>query len=374
MYNVPPCKHGTWRLGPARDTTRFAEAARFREGLYSLHGSAHAWMVPNGAWGETNLGLIIGDGSSVLIDTCWDPALMQEVNNHIAPAIANAPIELVINTHADGDHCWGNQLFHDKQIIGSDACIAQMKHYHPHSLSALKQAGKLLRHIPFAGIDCFGHYMSEMFAPYDFSKVRITLPTHGFQEKKLLRIGGTELVLFNVGPGHTDGDSLVYIPREQVVYAGDILFADCTPVMWSGPVTNLIRALETLRHLDANVIVPGHGRLATNHDVTAAIHYWQFAQDHLYRCYQQSMTPFDAARSILHSPQFLSSPFAHWDSPERLLTNAYALYCEWGARLPQLPEKLNVMNILRQQAMLAFSLPSATPKIMRHPLRWAQTH
>jgi hypothetical protein len=77
------------------------------------------------------------------------------------------------------------------------------------------------------------------------------------------------------------------------------------------------------------------------------------------------MTPYEAARDIVLSAAFKNTPFASWDSPERLVTNAYTLYRQWGASLPSLPGKLGVLNLMRQQANLAFQLPDATPKIMR---------
>src|SRR5690606_26475571 len=137
--------------------------------LYQLSANAYAWMVPNGAWGETNLGLIDCHGQSVLIDTGWDLHCAREMLTGAQPIVAKSPIERVINTHADGDHCWGNQLFADKEIIATDACVAEFHHHSPHSLRALQYAASLLRHVPLKAVDKFGHYMGGMLAPYDFT-------------------------------------------------------------------------------------------------------------------------------------------------------------------------------------------------------------
>jgi cyclase len=78
-----PMDNGTWLLGPPRNHTRFGEVARFREGLYRLTEGTYAWMVPNGSWGETNLGLIDCGSTSVLIDTCWGNQLFKHLPIHV---------------------------------------------------------------------------------------------------------------------------------------------------------------------------------------------------------------------------------------------------------------------------------------------------
>lgn len=357
-------KHAEWLGGPPRQRTRFGEPIRFKEGLYRLSPRAHAWMVPNGSWGETNIGLIDCGGQSVLVDTCWDVRFTQEALDFAADILTRSPIEFVINTHADGDHCWGNQLFKDKPIIATHACMHQMHHQHPRQLQALKLGGRLMRHVPLAGIDKFGHYMQQMFKPYGFGQVVITDPTEGFSVQKTLTVRGLDLVIIEVGPGHTDGDCIVHVPDQRVAYAGDIVFVGVTPVAWSGPVDNIVAGLRRLLSLKTDVIVPGHGPLATPHDVQRLIDYWDVVQEGLQGRFRQGMSAFEAARDLLLSPAFAQQGFLQWDSPERLLTSACTQYRQWGARSGWLPGKLGVMDQLRQQAILAFELPMATPGLM----------
>ena len=59
----------------------------------------------------------------------------------------------------------------------------------------------------------------------------------------MLRIEGVEVVLAEVGPGHTDGDVIVYVPARRVAFCGDVVFVGSTPVMWAGPVQGLVAAL-----------------------------------------------------------------------------------------------------------------------------------
>ncbi len=361
----PAMRRAEWLSGPAFQTlSRFGEPALYREGLYRIGAGSYAWMVPNGSWGESNVGLIDCGGASVLVDTCWDLRRTREMLAASAPVLGRAPVETVINTHSDGDHCWGNQLFADKAIVATNACIRQMHHLQPQALQALKLLGRALGPVPVAGLDRFGRYVSRMLEPYDFAGVRIAEPNEGFSGEKTLRVRGVEIVALEVGPGHTDGDALVYVPRDRVVYAGDLLFVGSTPVMWSGPCETWVAGLKRLLALDAEVVVPGHGPLATRAEVQQVIDYWDYIQEALHRCRADGMAALEAARSVIVSADFRSRPFACWDSPERLVTSAHTLYRAWGGAPRSPPGRLGILELMRRQASLAFDLPEASPRVM----------
>jgi cyclase len=83
---------------------------RFEGGLTEVGPGDHAWLQPNGLLGESNAGLVIGDGASLLVNTLWDPRLTRPMLAAMAPLIADAAIEALVSTHSDGDHWWGNEV------------------------------------------------------------------------------------------------------------------------------------------------------------------------------------------------------------------------------------------------------------------------
>src|SRR5260221_12518787 len=93
-----------WLGGPDRATTRFGEPAKYREGLYRLTERTYAWMVPNGAWGEANFGLIDCGGKSVVIDTGWDLKYTREFLRGASEVLPHSPVPSVINTPWAGAH------------------------------------------------------------------------------------------------------------------------------------------------------------------------------------------------------------------------------------------------------------------------------
>lgn len=336
--------------GTGRARTRMGDAVRFAEGLYEVAPDTFAWMVPNGSWGETNLGLVRCGDQSVLIDTCWDLHFMREVLQHAEPVLRHAPICHLVNTHADGDHCWGNQLFAHVPITATRASAAQIRQHPPLQLRALQLGSAVMRRVPVARVDALGRYMGDMLRPYRFQGVKVLAPNRTFSGETSLEVGGVQLQLTEVGPGHTDGDCIVHLPQRDVVFTGDILFVGVTPVAWAGPVSGIVAALESVLALRPQVIVPGHGWLATAADVQLQIDYWAWAQSSLRPLARAGLTPWQASRACLDSADFRGSPFATWLAPERLFTSACTLYREWGLETGARGGPIGALDHFRLQA------------------------
>jgi len=350
---MDPMNNARLIAATGRQRTRMGALPHFTEGLYEVSTDTYAWMVPNGSWGETNLGLVRCGDQSVLIDTCWDLHFMREMLDHSATVIGDAPISHVINTHADGDHCWGNQLFSEQVITSTQASARQIHQHSPAQLRALQWGSKLFQRVPIGDVDALGRYMGDMLRPYRFSGVKVVAASQTFSGAETIEVNGVVLQLMEVGPAHTDGDCIVHVPDRQVVYTGDILFVGVTPVAWAGPVSRIVSALERVMALRAKVIVPGHGPLATLADVQSQIDYWDWMQSSLEPFARAGTSAEQASRHCLQSAKFKQSPFAAWIAPERLFTSACTLYREWGLETGGLGGPLGALDHFRKQARLA---------------------
>jgi glyoxylase-like metal-dependent hydrolase (beta-lactamase superfamily II) len=344
--------------------TRFGEIPAFAEGLYELDGRTYAWLVPNGSWGESNAGLVVGDGASLLVDTLWDEVYTRQMLEAMRPLTQAAPIQTVVNTHADGDHWWGNRLVAPAEIITSQASYEEMLTLRPESLVLLGRVGRLLSGLRVFGADRVGRWFRNMVAPYQHAGLRPALPTRTFEGSLVLEIGGREVQLIQVGPAHTEGDLLVYVPDAKVLFSGDILFVGSTPVMWAGPVENWLAALDRILDMEAEVIVPGHGPVVDKAAVHQVREYWVYVTAQVRQRYEAGMPAREAAQDIALGEEFARQPFAHWDSPERMMTNTHTLYRQWQGRQEHLGS-LQRVNLLRKQALLAHQLPDAQPRLMR---------
>src|SRR5688572_14339284 len=113
----------------------------YTKGLHDLGTGCFAWLQPDGSWGWSNAGLVVDGESSLLVDTLFDLRLTAEMLAAMRAATPAAQaIDVVVNTHANGDHCWGNQLVRDAQIVGSRRCAEEMTELPPALLAALVES------------------------------------------------------------------------------------------------------------------------------------------------------------------------------------------------------------------------------------------
>jgi cyclase len=291
--------------------------ARFTKGLHDLGRGCWAWLQPDGGWGWSNAGLVTDSGESLLIDTLFDLRLTAEM---LGAMRANVPearhIGTLVNTHANGDHCYGNQLLEGARIVASRASAEEMDELPPEALARFRDTA--------AGLGPPGEYFARIFAPFEFHGIRHTPPTQTFDGELRLRVGQKEVVLFEVGPAHTRGDILVWLPSDRVLYTGDILFIGGTPIIWQGPIGNWIAACERIAALRPEVIVPGHGPLTDVKGALAVRDYLVHVRDRTRECFDAGLGPVEAARAVP------LGEFAAWGEPERIAVNVHALYREWS--------------------------------------------
>ncbi len=291
---------------------------RFTKGLHDLGRGCLAWLQPDGSWGWSNAGLIHDSGESLLVDTLFDLRLTAEMLAAMRGAVpAAARIGTLVNTHANGDHCYGNQLVEGARIVTSRASAAEMDELPPETMARLLENAQKLG--PGA------RYLAQVFAPFDFKGIRHVRPTETFDGELRLRVGDKEVVLIEVGPAHTKGDVLVWLPRERVIYTGDILFIGGTPIVWQGPIANWIHACERIAQLGAEVIVPGHGPLTDAKGALAVRDYLVHVRDRAREYFDAGVSPADAARKLP------LADFAGWGDSERIAVNVHTLYREWSA-------------------------------------------
>ncbi|GAC1326447.1 MAG: hypothetical protein NVSMB25_25810 [Thermoleophilaceae bacterium] len=320
-------------------TTLSGMPARFAGGLQEVGPGVWAWLQPNGTWGESNAGLIAGEGASLLVDTLFDERLTRRMLEAMAAHTASAPVRFVVNTHSDGDHWWGNGLVPaGAEIVTSDASLEAMGYEDPAELARFRGLSGVAARLPGAA-GVLGGYVREMLRPFSFAGLHPRIADQGFSGEAEREVGGRIVRLIEVGPAHTVGDSIVHLPDAGVVFAADILFVGSTPVMWAGPVASWVRALDTLVGLEASIYVPGHGPLASLADIEIVREYLEWLEQATRQRHACGDEAGDAARAIARSPQFERAPWRHWDAPERLVISVDTIYRRLegaGARLSPL--------------------------------------
>lgn len=291
----------------------------FTKGLHDLGNGLWGYLQPDGSWGWSNAGLIEDSGDTLLVDTLFDVKLTEEMLATMRKAVPAArSIETLVNTHGNGDHVFGNQLFEGKRIISTRGCIDDMK---SRPATQLQEWNKNWQKMGIAG----RFWWEVMGSKFDFSSVRMTLPNETFEGEKGLVVGTKHVVLVDVSPAHTRGDLLVYVPKDRTVFTGDMLFVGGHPAIWAGPVSNWIRACDRMLGWDVETVVPGHGPITDKAGVRRLRDYLVYLLAESKQCRDAGMSFVEAAESIAFDA------FRDWGEAERIYVNVHACYRELGA-------------------------------------------
>jgi glyoxylase-like metal-dependent hydrolase (beta-lactamase superfamily II) len=311
-------------------------------GLHELGDGCHAYLQPDGGWGWSNAGLIVGEGTSLLVDTLFDLQLTAAMLDAMGAVTTGAPIDTVVNTHANGDHCYGNaELVRrrpDVDIVASTATAHEMVEVPPAMLAALNQApGEV------------GELFRTFFGEFRFDGIEVVPPTTTFDGRVELEVGGRRVELIEVGPAHTAGDTIVYVPDAATVFTGDILFIGGTPIVWAGPLSNWIAACDLMLDLEVVTVVPGHGPVTDAEGIRSVRESLAVGDEQATAAHGAGVDAFDAARDIA---RLLAGDerFATWGEAGRISVNVETVYrtLDPDHRSPDVVEQFRRMAVLER--------------------------
>jgi cyclase len=297
-------------------------AVTYRKGMHEVADEVWAYLQPDGGWGWSNAGLIANRNRSLLVDTLFDLTLTAEMLHAMRRTTSAAKdIDALVNTHANGDHWFGNSLVEGAEIVASASAAAEMLELPPDRFAQLMKAAP--------GMGEAGAFLARVFGPFDFEGIdAAALPNRTFTGELSLSVGDRRVRLIEVGPAHTAGDVVVHLPDDGVVFTGDILFNGGHPIVWAGPIANWIAACDRILALEPAVVVPGHGPLAGPADVADLKGYFEYLTVETRRRFDSGMSAVDAARDLD------LGPYADWSEDERVVVNVGCLYREFGAEVP----------------------------------------
>lgn len=287
----------------------------YSRGLHELGDGLYAYLQPDGGWGWSNAGLVSSDGGSLLVDTLFDLSLTRAMLDEMRPVTTERPIVQAMNTHGNGDHWYGNQLLPDGiPIIATSAAIEDMQSAPPALMEALASAAGLPPELEA--------FTRQAFGRFDFSDIEPRLPTESFDARRDLELDGRRVELIELGPAHTSGDAIVHVPDAGIVFTGDLLFIEGTPIMWAGPVSNWLGACDRILELEARILVPGHGPVTDQSGVRDVQRYLTYVRDQARERFAAGLDAEAAAEDID------LTDFRDWGDPERIAVNVATVYRE----------------------------------------------
>jgi glyoxylase-like metal-dependent hydrolase (beta-lactamase superfamily II) len=302
--------------------------------LTEVGDRAWAYVQRDGGWGWSNAGLVVDGDASLLVDTLFDLRLTAEMLEVMRRATAAAErVDVVVNTHANGDHCYGNELVAGAEIVASRRSAEEMAEVPPSVLAAFVAAAPDLGRT--------GDYLAAIFGSFSFDGIEVVPPSRTFDGELSLRVGDREVRLYELGPAHTAGDVVAHVPDAGIVFTGDLVFHGGHPIVWAGPVQRWLDACDRILALDPAVVVPGHGPVGDRAAVEAQRGYFEWLLAEGTPRLTAGMAPLEAARDLA------GGPYAGWGEGERLVANLTALARDLGLAPPD-----DVVTVFGQMAEL----------------------
>lgn len=293
----------------------------FRQGVHDIGNGLYGYVQPDGTWGWSNAGLVTSQGQTLLVDTLMSVPLTRQMLADFARVAGGDHVDLLVNTHANPDHFFGNGVVEGAEIVATATTREEMSGFNPRALANLSANWQDMGEA--------GEFLFEtMGRTFDFSGVdELTLPTRTFDGALTLRVGDKTVELTDLGPAHTDSDTIAFVPEDRVVFTGDLLFNEGHPVIWAGPMSNWIAACRFIENLEPEVVVPGHGPICDVSAVRNMRGYFEHLAAEARGRFDAGMDWRSAARDI---PM---KEYAHWTDPERVVANVYALFKQWNPAL-----------------------------------------
>ncbi len=220
-----------------------------------------------------NAVVVLLDDGVLVVDTHSRPSAAKDLIALIR-RVTSKPVRYVVDTHFHSDHYQGNEAYlsawpSSAEIISSELTKEAIEHIGiprikneiatlPGEIAArrdsLAAAPDSLRAALADRIRNDERYLGELKA------MHVTLPTVTFDHSLVIRRPSTTVQILWLGRGHTDGDVVVYLPKERVIATGDLITGS-TPYMADGYPYDWIRTLEAIEQLDFDVALGGHGDL-----------------------------------------------------------------------------------------------------------------
>jgi glyoxylase-like metal-dependent hydrolase (beta-lactamase superfamily II) len=254
---------------PAMQAQQVSPSAWYVEGVSALGSPANQNFISNAAFVVTPAGVVV-------IDALGSPALAERLVALIRK-ITPQPITHVIVTHYHADHIYGLQTF---KALGARIIAHRAAKEYLHSETAQQR-------LEVSRVE---------LAPWVNDDTRLVEADEWLSADQTLKVGGVEFQIKIVGPSHTPEDLVVYMPREKVLFAGDLVFRSRIPYVGQADSRHWIAALKTLLHYDAEVIVPGHGPLSheARKDMQLTHDYLVYLRESMGRA-AANLEPFDEA-------------------------------------------------------------------------------
>jgi len=246
------------------------------------------------AEGDPNSGVIIGDDAVMVIEAQATPRMAEDVIAKVR-SVTDKPIKYLVLTH-----------YHAVRVLGASA-------YGADEIITSQKTWEMIMERGQQDWDSEFQRFPRLFQGHE-SITGLTYPTMTFTDKMTVDLGNKKVEIMHVGEGHTRGDSVVWLPEEKVLFAGDLVEYGATPYCGDAQLKNWSATLQRLSDLQPKALVPGRGEALTN--PVACQEAILMTNDYVSMLYQQALLSVTKGESLKECYDSLMESmrprFGHW--------------------------------------------------------------
>jgi len=254
--------------------------------------SPHAWVYS--AEGDPTSGVIITDDGVMVIDTRSTPFAAQDLIRRVRK-VTRKPFRYVLLTHYHAVRVLGASAYKAEHVIASEGTLDLIRERGAQDYkSEVERFPRLFR-----GVD---------------SVPGLTWPTLVFKDRMTLYFGGVEIRIMHPGRGHTKGDTIAWLPKEKVLFSGDLVENGATPYTGDAYLRDWPKTLDALRQLRPRVLVPGRGAACkTPKTADTAIRQTQDFLEGLVGAVEAGLAQKESLKQVFaRTHKALSPKYGHW--------------------------------------------------------------
>jgi len=274
----------------AVDSILYNKPQKVTDNVWSAIGATAPPTYANSGH-NNNLSFIITSEGVVVINAGDNYLLAQALHREIK-AITNQPVKYVVLENGQGHAAMG-ALYWKQQNVPIIA--------HIETLIELKEHGEEI----LARVKSGRRDKSE--------GSEVVLPDETFTNKKVIELGGQRIELLHLGPAHSPGDIMVWLPQQQLVISGDMAFHQrLLPVTEHTDTEAWIQTWDKFAALNAKIVIPGHGVPTTMSEVT------KYTKDYLVFMREKIGALIDEGETLEAAAKIDQSAYRHLDTFDEL--------------------------------------------------------
>ena len=274
----------------------------------TMRVSDHVYVIPDGRVNLVpNIGFVVGSRATLVVDAGMGPRNGQVVLRELAKASKNADLYFT-TTHFHPEHVTGGQAFPaSTKVIRSEVQEQELEQKQPEFIRNFSKRTPEIKAL--------------------LADVKPRAPDILFDREVKIDLGGVTARVFLVGPGHTRGDTAIYVEEDKVLFTGDVVVNRFFPIFPDADASgkNWLAVLNQFQALQPRTVVPGHGEVGDATLVAKEQAYLKGLQSRVAELKRQGKSSAEASRVL--SAEF-QMKYPDWDNPGWIADAVQRFYSE----------------------------------------------